>query len=136
MLCTFYVCTICLDVCMYLCIPFWRIWGKEKGMGLRSQAERNLASHLERELRKLECTVSYNSSPCSFRGKGRNNGGSIVVLWGSCFVSYEVSCGGWGAVLVLLSRVVGFLLFLSPLAWLAYPCILCVYSDALFCKRF
>ncbi|RVX13431.1 hypothetical protein CK203_020984 [Vitis vinifera] len=34
------------------------------------------------KLWKLECTVSYNSSPCSFRGKGRNNRGSTVVLSG------------------------------------------------------
>ena len=64
---------------------------ERKGRGVKiSGGKRNLVSRLERELRKLRCVVSYNSTPCSFKGKGRNNGGFIAVLSGCCFISSAV----------------------------------------------
>ena len=41
----------------------WMLGGKKRG-----------SSHFEREIRKLECSVNYNSSPFTARGKGSGAG--------------------------------------------------------------
>lgn len=45
---------------------------KRSGVKISSGKRNHLStSHLEKELRKLECAVSYKSSPCSLRGTRR-----------------------------------------------------------------
>ena len=60
-----------------------KILEERKGCRVKISGEKRnylSASRHERELRKLECVVSYNSSLCSFKGKERNSRGSTVVL--------------------------------------------------------
>lgn len=54
-----------------------------KGCGVRiSRGKRKMfsASHVEREIRNLECLVNYNSSPLSVREKGRSCGVQSLLL--------------------------------------------------------
>ena len=54
-----------------------------KGLGVKVSGERRKhfsTSHFERELRKLECSINYNSSPYTFRGKWRSTKDSTRVL--------------------------------------------------------
>ena len=49
-----------------------------KGWGIRmSWGKKRCSSHFEREIQKSECSVGYNSSPFTARGKGSGAG-----VWG------------------------------------------------------
>ena len=109
-------------------------------MWLRSQAERGFWLLVSRgnyeSLSELLVTITLRA-PLGERG------GLTGVVQLSCegvvlfLLLYEVFGGIGLRGLALLCRMISFLLLLSSLACLvACPCILRVYSNASFCKRF
>lgn len=70
---------------------------KERGAKVSSEKSNfPLASHFEREIHKLECSVNYNSSPHPIRGRERSTGDSMLVLWDYCLVLVVVESFGFG----------------------------------------
>ena len=53
---------------------------KGRGVKVSRGSRKSSSSCLEREIRKLECSVNYNDTPLAVKGKEGSSGGSVFSL--------------------------------------------------------